>query len=345
VGGVEERCGQSGGVEMMGISLVEGSRKIARSTVKAILLPMRNPKATPAVLVFVLSTFALGSPKPTSAGYGVFSVDNAGVTIFRLHGKPLRIAVSMSRSKNVRNLTASPDGESLYWVESVFGHYDETPHSSRVIRLDLHSLTTVDVRGVEGVDVSNMKVSHTNILVSGEQVNKPGACGLYRISVPAGIRETLLEGACQKGWYLVSLSADSKQALIAMGDGINLVDLDQLRIRKLPPRFGSASLSPDAKSIAATDSEKPDRLFLLDPTDFSVRRELRWHDAEKPAWSPDGRYLLRGKTQFYCFVTNFSLADDAPHTPVIVDVKTGKAKTLGQARCKYEELSGWIASR
>jgi hypothetical protein len=312
--------------------------------IRAILFHMRNPKALAALLLFVLSTSVLGSPKPTSGDYGLFSMDNLGVTIFRPSGKPLRITLS-SRPTNASNLTAGPDGESVYWIERVFRLYKASPHSSRVIRLDLHSLATEDVRGVEGIDVSNMEARHNSILISGEQVNKQGACGLWRISVPEGTRETLLEGDCQKGWHLISLSADAKEGLIAMGDGINWVDLEQLRIRKLPARFGITSLSPDGKVIAATERTNPDQLFLLDPSDFSVRRELRWHDGEKPLWSPDGRYLLRGKTQFHCFVTNFALDVDAPHTPILVDVKSGKTKTLGQARCKYEELWGWIATR
>ena len=62
-----------------------------------------------------------------------------------------------------------------------------------------------------------------------------------------------------------------------------------------------------------------------------------------PRWSPDGRYLLRGKMTLYCTLANFSLDLDPPHMPVIVEVKTGKTKTLANARCRYEELQGWIA--
>jgi hypothetical protein len=316
------------------------------------LLHMPNRKAIPVLLLLVTGIPVLGSSKARSADYGVFSVDTFGVTIFPLIGKPLRIAVSASsRSRNALSWTASPDGKSLYRVESAYGFGSvfrpdkDPPRPSRVIRLDLRSLTTVDVGGVEGIDISTMVARDTSILVSGEQMNKHGACGLWTISVPQGIRKALLEGDCQKGWQLLSLSADFKEALVAMTDGINLVDLDQLKVRKLPSRFQVASLSPDAKLIAATEQYNPDQLFLLDPIDFSVRRKLTWHGGGRPLWSPDGRYLLGSKREFHCFVTNFALDVDAPQTPVLVEVSTGKTRTLGSARCKYEELSGWIASR
>lgn len=152
----------------------------------------------------------------------------------------------------------------------------------------------------------------------------------------------LLEGRCQKGWRLMSLSTDAKKVLVVMGAGINSVNLEKSEIRRLPARFATASLSPDATTIAATDRQNDQKLFVIDPNDFSVRRELRWHDGEDPRWSPDGRYLLRGKTQFYCFATNFSLDVDAPHTPILVDVESGRTKALGHARCRYEKLTGWI---
>jgi hypothetical protein len=291
------------------------------------------------LLILALNPSAPAAPKPKSGLYGVFSAGGDGITIFPLHGKPITIHATLP--KNASNLTAGPDGGSIYWIEAVFRLYNAPPHQSRLVRLDLHSLASVDIPGVEGIDVTRMEIRNGNILLSGESLSQPGTCGVWRVAIAAGRRERVSEQPCKGGprWIV---SSDSKLRP-GPNEDTDWLDPDRLTMRKLPKQFGVASLSPDGTLIAATDRDNENRLFLLDPKDFSVRREVKWHDGETPRWSPDGRYLLRGKMTLHCTLANFSLDLDPPHTPVIVDVTTGKTKTLGNAHCRYEELQGWIA--
>jgi hypothetical protein len=258
--------------------------------------PHRNAAITVSLLL-ALSSLALAAPKPKSNLYGVFSAGGEGITIFPLHGKPITIHVTLP--KNASNLTAGPDGESIYWLESVFRLYNAPPHQSRLVRLDLHSLSSVDIPGVEGIDVTRMEIRNSNILLSGESLSQPETCGVWRVAIAPGKKETVSEQPCKGGLRMI-LSSDGKQLRPGPSEDTDWLAPDHLTIRKLPKRFGSASLSPDGTLIAATDREDDDRLFLLNPNDFSVLRELKWHDGETPRWSPDGRYLLRGKMTLYC---------------------------------------------
>jgi len=302
------------------------------------------------LLLLALSSSALGAPKPKGAGYAVFSADSDGITIFPLRGKPIKIAAKLPTRYS--NVTASPDGGTIYWVESVPRQHRwiesesslvyDPPHQSRLVRLDLHSLASVDVPGVEGIDIARIDIRNSYILLWGEWVNQQGACGVWKLDIPAKPRKTVLEDECRRVGPMMNPFAYGKDAL-GTSQTRDWFDPDRLTVRKLPARFEVASLSPDGKLIAAFGRTDHERLFLLDAHDFSVRRELKWHLVDEPRWSPDSRYLLRGKVTLYCSLKDFSLDVDPPHTPVIVDVRTGKTKTLAQARCQYDELWGWVA--
>jgi hypothetical protein len=101
--------------------------------------------------------------------------------------------------------------------------------------------------------------------------------------------------------------------------------------------------SPDGKWIAARESGRYDKLFLLDALDFSRRRALGGAIVAEPTWSTDSRYLLLWKD--YLFRCGIYPDLEPPATLETLDVQTGKRSAIRTSQCKITGgPTGWISS-
>lgn len=249
------------------------------------------------------------------------------------------------------------DGQSLYAVQPQ-GDSPVTTQSYSLIKVELPTRRVRPLLGsIPFVHIDSFAVSprEDRIILSGwSREGRFKKCGLYEVVLPAGgIREVLdSSDDCRDGapWKKLSLSPDGTQA-VAQGRGLVLINLVQRSSQTLAPRYslGSrsslATWSPDGRWIALIEANDRGRLLLLESKTLALHRTFGGGSHQMPpVWSPDSRYVLRGKLQLRCGI---SFDVDPPFTLERIDIATGKATTLRSSQCAMDGrgVTGWLGHR
>jgi DNA-binding beta-propeller fold protein YncE len=278
--------------------------------------------------------------------------DKHVLTVFPMQGDAIKIPLPFVP----RTVVFSPTGTALYAVQRKTSAPGDTGESS-VVKIEFNPTRLTNLVASIKLSISSFAVStrEDKIVVTGSYLEGGKiACGLFEIGLPGGTsRQILKSQRCgfREPWEGLSLSPTGEQAVASTGAQLQLIDLVHGTARSLPSQFSEgrwgsgASWSPDGKSIAVLESRRRGRTFLLDVNDLSTRRILtrgRGYHRMTPVWSPDSRYLLRGKLQLRCGI---GIADDPPYTLEIVNVESGKRTMVRSSRCKMDNgLAGWLSS-
>ena len=274
--------------------------------------------------------------------------DHQVLTVFPMEGEAIRIPLPF-----VPRIEAfGPTGSGLYAVPRKISALGDTTEPN-IVKVELNPTRLTTLIESTSLNVLSFAVSmrEDKIVIAGATLEgTKRTCGLYEIGLPGGNWRPIVEiNDCRFGapWEL-SLSPTGERAVVNTGSQLQVVDLVHGTITFLPPQFSKgqwragAAWSPDGKWIAVLESRRWGRTFLLDANDLSIHRILSTgYHRMTPVWSPDSRYLLRGKLQLRCGI---GIADDPPYTLEIVDVESGKRTMVRSSRCKMDNgLAGWLS--
>ncbi len=256
-----------------------------------------------------------------------------GLTVFPLKGKEIGSGLSFGPGGLV---AFGPDGRSFY-----------TREGRALERFDLISRHASDVPGSTGFGIFSMAVSAHGeaIIVSGTHTERGlQRCGIFKIRLPSGdVSEVFLNPDCdplkpKSVWSHLSPSPSGEQA-VALHNG-RLGFLDFVKRTSKPfesPDFWTGAWAPDGKWIAALDNSGKSRLFLIDPSDLSHRRQLG-ATGGGVIWSPDSRYLLLFKQQLRC-----GLGFGYFYSMETIEVATGARSIVPSSQCRIQGgASGWV---
>jgi DNA-binding beta-propeller fold protein YncE len=299
------------------------------------------------LILFAVFGPALCAGKPFKVPF-LFAVvsccDSQGITVFPFDGTVFTIPLPFVP----RVVAFSPKGTALYAINP---RGADRKAGSDIVKIEFHPTRISPVTETLDLEISSLAVSarEDKLVIVGRRWDQR-ACGVYEISLPSGKMRRILESSdCVHGgpWKEISLSSDGGRAVAQVGRDLVLIDLASATVKSLGSEFSkgelssSAAWSPDGRRIALVESASRGKVYLLDPSDLSKQRTLHnGYHRMTPVWSPDSRYLVRGRLQLRCGI---SFDDDPPFTLEIDDVETGKRTIIRSSRCKMEgENVGWL---
>jgi WD40 repeat protein len=292
---------------------------------------------------------ALCASKPLKAPFPFTVVDccdSHGMTVFPFDGSAFTIPLPFVP----RVAAFSPRGNALYAIKPRGA--DRQPGST-IVKIEFHPIRVNPITESLDLEISSLAVSarEDKLVIAGRSRDQK-TCGVYEISLPSGKMRRILESSdCVHGgpWEKISLSSDGGRAVANVGRDLVLIDLASATVKSLGSEFSKGELSsgaawsPDGKRIAVMESGGRGRVHLLDPSNLSKQRTLHTgYHRMTPVWSPDSRYLVRGRLQLRCGIY-FDV--DPPFTLEIDDSETGKRTLIRSSRCKMEgEDVGWLST-
>lgn len=304
-----------------------------------------------AVAIAIVSALAAQGAEPNPGQYSIaaYDSDGFGVNSRLIIFPPGRREFSIPLPLFPRYVVYGPSGQSLY--------------ATAFKRLDAKSVTTlpglfkielspVRVNAVPGFDVfyaiDRFAVSRREdmILFGGARLDAGSkTCGIFELDLLDGnLRPILQTTDCKAGspWRVFDLSPNTPEALISADRRLALLDLVHGKVTPLGSELWVGSYSPDGKWIAALELGPPgrSRTILIDPKDFSRRRDLGGSNDDEVVWSPDSRFLLHAVYRAACPSQN-------PLALETLDVETGKRFTLKNSICNAGSgrVIGWVSSK
>jgi len=292
-----------------------------------------------AVLLLIIQTGAAGAD-PYRYSYAQMYMQE--LILHPLRGEPVSIHLPFQ----AHGVQFSPDGRFLYAMEG--RARAEAPQSlPGLLKVEFDPIRIKVLPGSDSLRIDSYLVSHdgSKIVIVGSHIGDPKpTCGVFELSLPSGdIRQALQ--ACPHGDQL-SLSRDRNRILANIGHplerntGMELIDLAKGTSTQIYKDWWQGAWSPDGKWIAAMTRDKHSRLVLLDPNDFSRRRDLG-RGGDFPEWSPDSRYIQLWKKPWSNGLFCSFLSEPIPWTVDTVDVQTGRRKTIPSFRCFSGGAVGW----
>jgi hypothetical protein len=198
----------------------------------------------------------------------------------------------------------------------------------------------------DGIDRFAVSRREDKILFAGSR-SEAGVrtCGIFELNLPDGsLRPVIQTTDCRAGypWRVFDISPSALKALISADRRLALLDLIDGKVTPLGSELWVGAYSPDGKWIAALELGPPgrSRTILLDPEDFSRRRDLGGSNDDEVVWSPDSRFLLHAVYRPACPSQN-ALALET------LDIETGKRFTLKNSICNVGSGRdmGWVSSK
>jgi WD40-like Beta Propeller Repeat len=274
------------------------------------------------------------------------------------HSHELRIfpskgqAVTIALPFRVERATFGPDGKSVYGI-IVDSQKDVGRDRPGLSRIEFNPTRATPVPGTSGFIIKSFAIStrQDKLVISGNLEHTDGRrCGVFEILIRDGNFRQVLSSDCQDQWSWdhLSLSPNGEQAIASVSRNIThefhleLIDLVHGTTKSLGSEFWMGVWSPDGKWIAARESGRRDKLFLLDAVSFSRQRALGGAIVLVPAWSPDSRYLLLWKE--YLFRCGIYPDLEPPATLETLDTQTGKRSAIRSSQCQITGgPTGWVS--
>jgi hypothetical protein len=283
-------------------------------------------------------------PFPYEAASYISEPHSHSLRIFPFNGNAITIPLPFP----VDGVTFAPDGKAIY------GFVREDPFRAGLSKIEFNPIRTTTVPGTLSFIIQTFAISsrQDKVAASGIVHNQHGnRCGLFEILIPNGSIRQILNSECNEHWACdnISLSPNGERAIARIGNSmthdfhLEQIDLVHGTTKSLGEQFSIGVWSPDGKWIAAREKSQRDKLFLVDSTDFSHRRDLGGAIVMKPAWSPDSRYLLLWKS--YLFRCGIYPDLEPPLTLETLDIQSGKKSTIRSSRCQVTGgPTGWVSS-
>jgi hypothetical protein len=292
-------------------------------------MPYLSAKQGLRILVVVVAPAICASRQvnPSHSFTLVNCCDSKGLAVFPFDGAAFTIPLPFVP----RTVVFSPKGNALYAIRpSAPGGL----YRSSLVKIQFHPTRVNPVWESADLEIGDFSVSMSEdkIVFAGRPRDRADrTCGLFEINLPGEkVRRVLENSDCRKGfpWSEITLCSDGERAITKVGRDLELVDLMHGTVKPLGIEFSKgpwdagAVWSQDGKWLAVMEAANRGRLFLLDSSDLSRKRALRGGSHRMtPVWSPDSRYLVRGKVQLRCGI---SFDVDTPFTLEVVEIESGK---------------------
>jgi hypothetical protein len=290
-------------------------------------------------LAFCVSALFCSAQISASYGYqaaNYYFANQDVLNVFPFDGP--HMAIKPQSRETVRALFEG-DGKSFFDTDYLLLDNSQKRHLWKV---HTDPIRRERVRGAEGLAVDNFVVSSRQdlILVSG-RVDNGGGCGVFAVHPVEGRTDRILETNCGD-WSRLSTSPDGSQAVGTVGKDEHLVVIDMLNgsTRPLAAERSTGVWSPDGRWIAVLGDWR--HVYLIDARDTTRHRDLGRTGPLTPAWSPDSKYLLAGKT--HPFKCGFYLDVEPPESLEVIDVQTGRRTMIESSACQiYQGNIGWLS--
>jgi hypothetical protein len=213
-----------------------------------------------------------------------------------------------------------------------------------LLKVEFKPSRVTPTRGTEALTIHDFAVSAgQDKLLIAVWTGKGMRCDLFEVKIPGGRAERILDFDCQAGGQNISLSPDGEWAVATERDShLYLIDVVHKTVRPLCSEESVGVWSPDGKWIAVFS--KRQYVYLIDAHDVKRRRALgtaRTARGMAPAWSPDSRYLVVGKT--HPFKCGFFLDIEPPESLEVIDVQTGRRTLIQSSVCQISQGNiGWL---
>src|SRR5579864_5444007 len=296
----------------------------------------RKRRCSTAVAIAVLGALAQGSERdPGQYSVAAYASDGFGVNsrlvIFPADRREFSIPLPLS----LRYVVYGASGQSLY--ATAFKRLDAKSVTTLpgLLKIDLNPVRVNALPGFDVFDaIDRFAVSgrEDKILFAGVRTDAgSGTCGIFELNLLDGnLRPVIQTADCRAGspWRVFDLSPNASEALIRADRRLAMLDLTDGKVTPLGSELWVGSYSPDGKWIAALELGPPgrSRTILIDPKDFSRRRDLGGSNDDEVVWSPDSRFLLHAVYRPACPSQN-------PLALETLEIETGKRFTLKNSIC------------
>ncbi len=304
-----------------------------------------------ALAIALVSALAAQGAEPNPGQYSVAAYASDGLDVnSRLVIFPSdRREFSIPLPLTLRYVVYGASGQSLY--ATAFKRLDARSGTTLpgLLKIQLNPVRVSALPGLDAFDaIDRFAVSRREdmILFAGARSDTgTNSCGIFELNLPDwNLRPVLQTSDCNAGspWRVFDVSPNAQEALISADRRLALLDLVHGKVTALGSELWVGSYSPDGKWIAALELGPPgrSRTILIDPKDFSRRRDLGGSNDDEVVWSPDSRFLLHAVYRPACPSQN-ALALET------LDIESGKRFTLKNSICNAGSgrTIGWVSNK
>jgi hypothetical protein len=303
----------------------------------------------PAAVAISVSACVAKGAEPYRYSVAAYASDGLDVNSRLIIFPPDRNEFTIPLPLTLRYVVYSASGQALY--ATAFKRLDAKSGtiSPGLLKIELDPVRVTSVPGLDVFDdIDRFAVSRReDMIVFGGSRSDAGVrtCGIFELNLPDGsIRPIRQTTGCKAGspWRVFDISPIRSEALISADRRLALLDFTDGKVTPLGGELWVGSYSPDGKWIAALELGPPgrSRTILIDPKDFSRRRDLGGSNDDEVVWSPDSRFLLHAVYRPACPSQN-------PLALETLEIETGKRFTLMNSTCNTgsDRTIGWVSSK
>ncbi len=303
----------------------------------------------PVAVAIAVSALVANGAEPYQYSVAAYASDGLDVNSRLIIFPPDRNEFKIPLPLTLRYVVYGASGQSLY--ATAFKRLDAKSGtiSPGLLKIELDPVRVTTIPGLDVFDdIDRFAVSRReDMIIFGGSRSDAGVrtCGIFELNLTDGsIRPILQTTDCKAGspWRVFDISPSRSAALISADRRLALLDLTDGKVTPLGSELWVGSYSPDGKWIAALELGPPgrSRTILIDPKDFSRRRDLGGSNDDEVVWSPDSRFLLHAVYRPACPSQN-------PLALETLDIETGKRVTLKNSICNAgsDRTIGWVSSK